>query len=48
MRPRISIIGLVRPLVGPFVRPSVGNAFVKLGENGFLRILIDLDTAEYH
>ena len=32
MRPRISIRGLVRPLVGPSVRWSVRNAFVKFNE----------------
>ena len=32
MRPRISIRGYVRRSVGPLVRPSVRNAFVKSGE----------------
>ena len=35
----------VRPSVGPSVRPSVRNALVKLGKNGFIRILNDLDNA---
>ena len=48
MRPRISIRGLVRPLlgrlVGPLVRWSV-TLSSKLMKNGLLRILNDLDSA---
>ena len=37
MRPRISIRGCVRPSVGPLVGRSVGNAFVKIAENGIMQ-----------
>ena len=37
MRPRISIWGSVRPSVGPSVRRSVGDAFVKNKENHYFR-----------
>ena len=44
MRPRISIRGLVRPLVGWLVRPSV-TLLSKSMKNGLLWILSDLDSA---
>ena len=44
MRPRISIIGLVRPSVGPSVRPSVGYAFLQIDEKWPLTDLNDLDS----
>ena len=37
MRPRISIRGCVRQAVCPSVRRSVGNAFVKIAENGVMQ-----------
>ena len=48
MRPRISIRGLVRPLVGWSVRPSVRRSVTLSSnsmKNGLLRILNDLDSA---
>ena len=42
MRPHIFIRGLVRRSVGW----SVGNAFVKIGENVFLQVLDDLHCFE--
>ena len=48
MRPRISIRGLVRPLVGWLVRWSVGPSVTlssNLMKNGLLRILNDLEGA---
>ena len=45
MRPHISIRGFVRPSVGRLIRPLFDNVFVKLGKNGFLRILNNLDSA---
>ena len=44
MRPRISIRGLVRPSVGPLVRPSV-MLLSKLMKNGLLWIQSDSDSA---
>ena len=46
MRPRISIRGLVRPLVRPLVGWSVCRSVTLLSiKNGHLRILNDLDNA---
>ena len=48
MRPRISIWGLVRPLVGRSIRLSVHRSVTLLSnlmKNGLLRILNDLDSA---
>ena len=49
MRPRISIRRsvppLVRWLVRPSVRPSVGNAFVQIDEKWLFTVLNDSDSA---